>query len=98
MNHLKFSSILLYLQYVDRQAHKSGENFFFWCKFRKRRVSYFRLLLFGDVGGVWWLTVLDGLIGQAASKPTRWYGMHQRALYVQHRSWITEIRTKEGGG
>jgi len=50
------------------------------------------------VGGVWWLTVLDELIGQAASKLTRWYGMHQRALYVQHRSWITETRRKEGDG
>jgi len=83
---------------VERQAHKSSEKFFFFgANFWKRRVSYFRHFLFGDVGGVWWLSVLDELIGQEASKLTLWYGMHQRAFYVQHRSWITKIRTKEGG-
>jgi hypothetical protein len=81
-----------------KDRHKKAVRIFFWFKFRKSCVSYFRLLLFGDVGGVWWLSVLDELIGQADSKPTRWSGKHQRALYVQHRSWIAEIRTKEGGG
>lgn len=44
------------------------------------------------------LSVLDEPIGQRASKLTRQYGMHQRSQNVQHRSWITKIRTKEGGG
>jgi hypothetical protein len=77
---------------------KEARRFIFCANFGKRRVSYFRHFLFGDVGVVWWLSVLDELIGQAASKLTLWYGMHQRALCVQHRFWITKIRTKEGGG
>jgi hypothetical protein len=49
------------------------------------------------VGGVLWLTFLDELIGLAVGKLTLCCGMHQRALYLQHSSWITEIRTKEDG-
>jgi hypothetical protein len=63
-----------------KKRNRKAVIIFFLCEFRKRRISYLGFLLFGDVGGVWWLTVLDELIGQAASKPTRWYGMHQRAV------------------